>query len=75
MDKNKYYKIAMNRWFSETGNKPFTRFIIEDIADGNLQELLPFLLEWNAAGYLKILKAPLDAQIDEDCVLMLKRID
>jgi hypothetical protein len=75
MDKREYYKIAMNRWYSETSKKPFTRFIIEDIADSHSNELLPFLKEWEISGYRKILKFPHDASVDEDCVQMLKRIE
>jgi hypothetical protein len=44
-----YYRIAVNRWYSESGSRFLTRFILEDISKGDLETLVGFLKKWAAS--------------------------
>jgi len=68
-------KSGINRTMDDNRCLEITRATIEGYGESQWTEIMAALHEWQAAGYLAIVKDPRDAAMDEICVLMKKHIE
>jgi hypothetical protein len=75
MKPESYFRVALNKWYSDSGSPFLTRVILDDVAEGGLERLNQLLLKWEAAGYLRIIKLPQTATYYEPCVEMFHSVE